>query len=253
MQETNGHPIYQRGQQNTDLGRDDDSCARKTSVASTTVLVIAGTSIGALSRELTHAAALSSPNGITLNVFDSLVHLPNYSETLENQRLPRPVAALRDAAVEAHAAIVLTDYYGHIPTTVHNAIDWLTRRWNHSALHDKPLAVIGATEDGYSGVWSRHQTEESQRIPGTRVIEPITVTTLDEAVRKLAEQANITRAISADSRYGPGLVTELTPEMKLRGGFRAAGADGSEVDRLRHELAEAKAQLEELERDADTA
>jgi len=61
--------------------------------------------------------------------------------------------------------MVLTHYYGHIPAMVHNAIDWLTRRWNHSALHDKPLAVIGPTEDGYSGVWSRHKTEESPTHP----------------------------------------------------------------------------------------
>ena len=83
MQDTNSYPIYQRGQQNTDLGRDDGSCVRKTSVASTTVLIIAGISTGAVSRGLNHAAALSSPNGITLTVFDSLAHLPNYSETLE--------------------------------------------------------------------------------------------------------------------------------------------------------------------------
>ena len=55
-------------------------------------------------------------------MFDSLAHLPSYSETLENQRLPRPVAALRDAAIEAHAAMVLTHYYGHIPATVHKAL-----------------------------------------------------------------------------------------------------------------------------------
>jgi NAD(P)H-dependent FMN reductase len=253
MQKTNRHRIYQCKQQNTGLGRDDGPCAPKTRAASTTVLIIAGISTGAVSRGLTHAVALSSPNGITLNVFDSLDYLPRYSEALEIQPLPRAVATLRVAAIEAHAAVVLTHYYGHIPAMVHNAIDWLTRRWNHSALHDKPLAVIGATEDGYSGVWSRHQTEEPQRIPGTRVIEPITVTTLHEAVTKLAEQANITRPTRADRRYGPGLVTERTPEMKLRGGFRAAGADQSEVDRPRHELAKAKAQLEELEGDADTA
>jgi NAD(P)H-dependent FMN reductase len=103
------------------------------------------------------------------------------------------VAALRDAAVEADAAMVLTNYYGHIPATVHNAIDWLTQRWNHSALHRKPLAVIGPMEDGYSGVWSRHQTEQSRRTGGTRVIEPVTVATLHEAVTRLAEQANITK------------------------------------------------------------
>jgi NAD(P)H-dependent FMN reductase len=181
--------IYQCDRESADPSRDDGSCARRTSSTSTTVLVIAGISISAVSRELTHAAALCSPNSITLNVFDSLAYLPAYSETLETQPLPRPAAALRNAAIEAHSAMVLTHYYGHIPAMVHNAIDWLTRRWNHSALHDKPLAVIGPTKDGYSGVWSRHQTEESRRIAGTRIVEPITVASLHEAVTKLAEQA----------------------------------------------------------------
>jgi NAD(P)H-dependent FMN reductase len=194
MQETNWHRIYRCEEEGGGHGGDDCSCVPRTSVTSTTVLVIAGTTISAVSRELTHAGGLSSPNGITLNVFDSLADLPHYSETLENHRLPSPVAELRSAAIEAHAAMVLTDYYGCMPAMVHNAIDWLTRRWNRSALHDKPLAVIGPTEDGYSGVWSRHQNEESHRIARARIIEPITVTTLYEAVTKLAHQANISRS-----------------------------------------------------------
>jgi NAD(P)H-dependent FMN reductase len=191
---------YQCEEESADPGRDDVSCARKTSVPSTTVLVIAGISISAVSRGLSDAAAFCSPNGIALNVFDSLAYLPDYSETLETQPLPRPAAALRTAAIEAHAAMVLTHYYGHIPTMVHNAIDWLTRRWNHSALHAKPLAVIGPTKDGYSGVWSRHQTEESGLVPGNSIIEPITVTTLHEAVTRLAEQADVTTLTLANTR-----------------------------------------------------
>jgi NAD(P)H-dependent FMN reductase len=200
MQKANWHRIHQCREERTDQDRDDDPCARATGVTGTTVLVIAGISTSAVGHVLSHAAALSSPNGITLNVFDKLADLPHYSETLEKHPLPRPVAALRDAAIEAHAAMVLTNYYGHIPATVHNAIDWLTRRWNHSALHRKPLAVIGPTEDGYAGVWSRHHTEGSRHIGVTRVIEPITVTTLHEAVTKLAEQANMTRLPSLRSR-----------------------------------------------------
>jgi NAD(P)H-dependent FMN reductase len=191
MQKADWHRIYQCEDERADHDWDDGSCAQRTSATSTTVLVIAGISTSAVDRGLAHAAALCSPNGITLNVFDNLAYLPHYSETLENHRLPRPVAALRNEAIEAHAAMVLTHYYGHIPATVHNAIDWLTRRWNRSALHDKPLAVIGPTEGGYSGVWSRHQTEESRRITGALVIEPITVTTLHEAVAQLAQQAKI--------------------------------------------------------------
>jgi NAD(P)H-dependent FMN reductase len=192
MQKTNWRRTYQCQEKSTDRDRHDGPCARKTGATNITVLVIAGVSIKTVGRDLTHAAALNAPDGIKLNVFDSLACLPHYSETSEDQRLPRPVAVLRDAAMEADAAMVLTHYYGNIPATVHNAIDWLTLRWNHSALHEKPLAVIGPTHDGYSGVWSRHQTEECRRIGGFRIIEPITVTTLHEAVTKLAEQASST-------------------------------------------------------------
>jgi NAD(P)H-dependent FMN reductase len=198
MQKANRHRIYQCEGESTD--QDDGSSAWRESQTGATVLVIAGVCTSAVSRGLTRAAALSSANGITLNVFDNLADFPHYSETAENQRLPCPVAALRDAAVEAHAAMVVTHYFGRIPATVHNAIDWLTRQWNHSALHDKPLAVIGPTGDGYSGVWSRRQAEESRPVLGNRIIEPITVTTLHEAVTKLAEQAKMTRLPSPHSR-----------------------------------------------------
>jgi NAD(P)H-dependent FMN reductase len=197
MQKTNWHHTPQCDQ-DTDRGGGSGSCARTATVAGTTVLVITGVSINTVSRGLTHAAALSAPSGITLNVFDSLAYLPPYSEALENDQLPRPAAALRKAAIEAHAAMVLTHYYGRIPGIVHNAIDWLTRGWNQSALHDKPLAVIGPSKGGYSGVWSRHHSEGSHRIAGSRIVEPITVTALHEAVTKLAEQANL---VAAPDRY----------------------------------------------------
>jgi NAD(P)H-dependent FMN reductase len=168
-------------------------------VSSTTVLVIAGIRTRLINRGLAYAAAQSAPNGTTLNVFDGLAYLPRYSEAPENQRLPRSAAALRNAATEAHAAIVLTHYYGHIPTMVHDAIEWLLQRWNQSAIHDKPLTTIGPAGCRYKGVWSRHQTEDSQCITETRVIEPITVTTLHETVKNSLNKQNLTRATKAAS------------------------------------------------------
>jgi len=60
------------------------------------VLVIAGISSSAVNGGLSHAAANCSPSGIALNVFDSLDYLPSYSETVENQPLPRPVVKAAD-------------------------------------------------------------------------------------------------------------------------------------------------------------
>jgi hypothetical protein len=126
----------------------------------------------------------SAADGITLNTFDSLSDLPWYSETLEKDRTPSSVEALRRAAAEADAVLIVTNYHGRVPAVVHNAIDWLTRRWDQGALHDKPLAVIGRAAGCYSGVWS-HQAEDADGIAGPRVIESITVPTLREAIKTL--------------------------------------------------------------------
>jgi NAD(P)H-dependent FMN reductase len=149
------------------------------------VLIIVGLRAASVNRELAKVAADSSADGIALNMFDSLTELPRYRETFEDRQPPSSVEDLRTAAAEADAVIIVTTYHGHVPAAVHNAIDWLTRRWDQAALHDKPLAVIGRASGCYSGVWS-HQTEDADRIAESRVIESITVSNLAEAIRKLA-------------------------------------------------------------------
>ena len=153
------------------------------------VLIIVGLRAASVNRELAKVAADSSADGIALKMFDSLTDLPRYSETFENRGTPSSVENLRAAAAEADAVIIVTTYQGRVPTAVHNAIDWLTRRWDQAALHDKPLAVIGRASGCYSGVWS-HQTEDADRIAGPRVIESITVSNLREAIKKLASEVH---------------------------------------------------------------
>jgi NAD(P)H-dependent FMN reductase len=233
MQKKNLLRNYQGVERNTRRLALTSTHAREGYVTSTTVLVIAGISTRMVSHGLIDAAALGSLNGIALNVFDQLAQVPPYSEASENEVLPRPVDALRTAASEANAALILTTYNGQITAPIHNVIDWLTRRCDHSALHDKPLAVIGPTKDLYSGVWSCRQIEESGRVAETLVIEPFTVTTLCEAVMKLAEQADMTRALRSGQQHKPRPITELTPELKLQGAFRAASADEFEAGRRR--------------------
>jgi hypothetical protein len=223
---------YQGGERNTRRLALTGTHAREECVTSTTVLVVVGISNRMVSHGLIDAAALGAPNGIALNVFDQLAQVPPYSEASENEVLPRPVDALRRAASEANAALFLTAYSGQITAPIHNVIDWLTR-CDHSALHDKPLAVIGPTKDCYSGVWSRRQIEESGCVSETLVIEPFTVTTLCEAVMKLAEQADMTRALRSGQQHKPRPITELTPELKPQGAFSAARVDEFEAGHWR--------------------
>ena len=178
------------------LSADEDAMTAKTpntltisAMTDINVLIIVGLRAGAVNRELAQVAADSSADGIALKMFDNLTDLPRYSESLEKRGTPSSVGALRTAAAEADAVLVVTNYRGRVPTTVHNAIDWLTQRCEQAALHDKPLAVIGRASGCYSGVWS-HQTEDADRIAGPRVIDSITVSNLREAIKKLASEVH---------------------------------------------------------------
>ena len=88
--------------------------------------------------------------------------------------MPEPVVALRAAAAEADAALVVTpEYNGSIPGVLKNAIDWLSRPFGNSALKDKPLAVVGAAVGQYGGVWAHDETRKSFGIAGPRVVEDL--------------------------------------------------------------------------------
>ena len=163
------------------------------------MLVLVGLPAGPVNRALSRHAIDSSPDGVLVNVFDDLIRLPRYSEALETHGTPDTVVALRTAATEADAVLVVTNYRGRIPSMAHSAIDWLTRRWRHGALDDKPLAVVGRSAGCYSGVWSR-QIEDTQGGLGPRVIEPLTVPTLREVVKKLADEVHGGSAAAAPIR-----------------------------------------------------
>jgi NADPH-dependent FMN reductase len=161
------------------------------------VLIIVGVGGDSINRELAQVAAESSAHGIALNVFESS-DLPQYSETFEDGGTPSSVGALRTAAADADAVLIVTTYRGGVSAVGHNAIDWLTRRWDQANVHDKPLAVIGPASGCYSGVWS-HQTDDAHRIAGPLVIESINVSNLHEAINKLAREVHASDTLRATS------------------------------------------------------
>jgi hypothetical protein len=154
------------------------------------VLLIVGSRESSFSGTLAELAGESSPHGIRVSVFDSLDELPPFSETAATVELPGSVDALRNAAATADAVLLVTHYYAPVPATVHNAIDWLTMRWNDSELHEKPLAVMGYSADCYRGVWCHRQSGQRRDISESRIIEPITVGSLPEAVAMLAGEVS---------------------------------------------------------------
>lgn len=142
-----------------------------------TILVLVGSLRAAsVNRQIAELAAEVAPEGVRLVIYPGLADLPFYNEDIDTDDPPAPVAALRAAAADADAALVVTpEYNGTIPGVLKNAIDWLSRPYGNSALKDKPLAVIGAAQGRYGGVWAHDETRKSFRIAGPRVVEDITL------------------------------------------------------------------------------
>jgi hypothetical protein len=155
----------------------------------TSVLVLVGLPAGPANRALSRHAIDMSPDGVMVNVFNDLGALPVYRNAVETKSKPDAVVDLCLAAAEADAVLLVTSYRGRIPSIAHNAIDWLTGQWRPGALHDKPLAVVGQASGCYSGIWS-HRVEDERGDVDRRVIEPLTVPTLADVVRQLADDVH---------------------------------------------------------------
>jgi NAD(P)H-dependent FMN reductase len=129
-----------------------------------------------INRKLAALAAETAPEGVAVTVFDGLGDLPFYNEDIDNENVPASVVALREAAGEADAALVVTpEYNSSIPGVLKNAIDWLSRPFGNSALKGKPAAVIGGSFGQYGGVWAHDETRKSFGIAGPRVVEDLTL------------------------------------------------------------------------------
>lgn len=135
-----------------------------------------------INRQIAQLAAEVAPEGVTVTLFDGLGNLPFYNEEIDDatndavEHAPAPVEALRAAAADTDAVLVVTpEYNGSIPAVIKNAIDWLSRPFGSSAVKDKPLAVIGGSFGQYGGVWAHDETRKSFGIAGARVVEAVTL------------------------------------------------------------------------------
>jgi len=144
-------------------------------MADVKVLALVGSLRAAsINRQLAELAAETAPDGVSVTVFTGLGDLPFYNEDIDTGDVPASVVALREAAADADAALVVTpEYNGSIPGVLKNAIDWLSRPFGNGALKDKPTAVIGVALGQYGGVWAHDETRKSFGIAGPRIVEDL--------------------------------------------------------------------------------
>jgi NAD(P)H-dependent FMN reductase len=146
----------------------------------TKVLALVGSLRAAsINRQIAELAVELALDGVVVTIFEGLGDLPFYNEEIDDVMNPEapvlaPVAALRAAAADADAALVITpEYNGSYPAVLKNAIDWLSRPFGDGALKGKPLAVIGGSFGQYGGVWAHDDTRKSFGIAGARVVDAI--------------------------------------------------------------------------------
>jgi len=152
----------------------------KLGTVATKILALVGSLRAAsINRQIAELAGAVAADDVTVTIFEGLAELPFYNEEIDevmNTEAPplAPVAALRAAAADADAALVVTpEYNGSYPAVIKNAIDWLSRPFGDGALKGKPLAVIGGSFGQYGGVWAHDDTRKSFGIAGARVVDAI--------------------------------------------------------------------------------
>lgn len=124
---------------------------------------------GSYNRRLLAAAAAELPPGVALEVFEGLAEVTPYNE---DDAAPGAVRALRDAITAADAVLVATpEYNASVPGQLKNALDWASRPFPDNALHNKPVAVVGASTGLFGAVWAQAELRKVLRTIGADVVD----------------------------------------------------------------------------------
>jgi len=120
---------------------------------------------------LMRAAADVLPSDVELVVYDGLRDIPAYDEDLEGAQDPA-VEALKAAIAEADGVLFATpEYNGSIPGQLKNALDWVSRPFDHNPLRNKPVAVISASTGMFGAVWASAELRKVLGLIGARAVD----------------------------------------------------------------------------------
>ncbi|HET8993288.1 MAG TPA: NAD(P)H-dependent oxidoreductase [Rhodococcus sp. (in: high G+C Gram-positive bacteria)] len=142
-------------------------------MAQTRVLALVGSlRTAAVTRQLAETAVAVSPDEVEVTVYEGLADVPFYNEDLDGDTVPAAAVALRDAAADADAFLLVTpEYNGTISAVLKNAIDWLSRPYGVGAMTGKPVAVVSQSPSQNAGKWALEDTTKAAGIAGGKVIE----------------------------------------------------------------------------------
>lgn len=146
-------------------------------MSQTRVLTLVGSlRADSVNRQLAETAVTVAPEGVEVTVYDGLAEVPFYNEDIDVAGSVPAVDALRAAAGEVDALLLVTpEYNGTLPAVLKNAIDWLSRPYGTGAVKDKPVAVISASPSQNGAKWALDDTEKVLRIAGGNVLPDVSL------------------------------------------------------------------------------
>jgi chromate reductase len=122
---------------------------------------------------LMRAAAELLPAGVDLEIADAglLRAIPAFDEDVEDTGDPA-VETLKAAIADADGVLFATpEYNGSIPGFLKNALDWVSRPFEHNPLRNKPVAVISASTGMFGAVWASADLRRVAGLIGARVLD----------------------------------------------------------------------------------
>jgi chromate reductase len=123
--------------------------------------------------KLMRAAGTLLPPDVELVVLDGSVlrDIPAYDEDRDDTP-GDAVAALKTAIAEADGVLFATpEYNGSIPGFLKNALDWVSRPFEHNPLRNKPVAVISASTGMFGAVWASAELRKVLGLIGARALD----------------------------------------------------------------------------------
>jgi chromate reductase len=126
---------------------------------------------GSWNAALLQLAQVRAPEGVEVEIWDGLRHVPPFSEDHEGDEVPEPVHDLRSAIASADALLVATpEYNGGAPGQLKNALDWASRPYGLAAVIGKPAGVISASTGSFGGRWAQEDIRKALRLSGAAVL-----------------------------------------------------------------------------------
>jgi len=165
--------------------------------------------------QLLRAAIEAAPEGVEVELWEGLGEVPLYDQDLDTTEPIESVRRLREAWGSADAILFSTpEYNGSIPGVLKNAVDWASRPVRESALTNKTVSVIGASNGQFGAMWAQADLRKVLGIAGARVV---------------GDELPVARASEKFDHEGRLLDGELFERLRLVLGTLAAEAAGSPV------------------------